>query len=187
MKKILTLVVLTILINTTFSFAQKNRVPSKCPKTQLKIADKLYAESYFYSAAEYYKDVVRQDSSNRYANFWLAMSLLKARDYANSEIFFRQFYSLKPGEKTNKKKWDLEDHVLFSTGGYYFGQVLHRNGKYDEAIEQLRKYSSNDEADNLKKLVALEIAGCEFSKTSTLLFIFHYINAMNRQSLIKKV
>jgi len=170
MKKILTLVVFASVLNIHFSFAQKNRVPSKCPKTQLKIGDKFYGESYFYTAAEYYKDVVRQDSSNRYANFWLAMSLLNARDYENAEVFFRQFYSIKPGEKTNKKKWDKEDQVLFNKGGYYFGHVLHRNGKYDEALEYLGKFSKsyvpkNDE-DNLKKFADIEVAGCELAKKS---------------------
>ena len=89
------IVLFLLLILSAFSFAQKNRVPSKCPKTQLKIGDKFYGESYFYTAAEYYKDVVRQDSSNRYANFWLAMSLLNARDYENSEVF-HEFWRFSP-------------------------------------------------------------------------------------------
>ncbi|HLP50689.1 MAG TPA: OmpA family protein [Chitinophagales bacterium] len=170
MKKTSTLTVFALLLSLTISFAQQHRVGSKNLNTELKIGDKFYAESYYYTAAEYYKDVVRQDSSNRYGNFWLAMSLLQARDYEGAETFFRKFYAIKPGEKTNKKRWDEEDAKLFNTGGYYFGQVLHRNGKYDEAIEYLNKfnarYTPKDENDNLKKLAALEIAGCEFSKTA---------------------
>ena len=167
MKKNLTLTVFAFILSITFVFGQQYRVPSSNPNTELKIGDKFYAESYFYTAAEYYKDAVRQDSSSRYGTYWLAMSLLGAHDYEGAEVFFRKFYAITPGAKTNKKKWAEEDAKLFSKGGYYFGSVLHRNGKYNEAIEQLKKYSSNDEADNLKKLVALEIAGCEFSKTST--------------------
>ncbi|HLP22034.1 MAG TPA: OmpA family protein [Chitinophagales bacterium] len=170
MKKILTLTVFALLLSIATGFAQEHRVGSKNLNTELRIGDKFYAESYYYTAAEYYKDVVRQDSSNRYGNFWLAMALLQARDYEGAETFFRKFYALKPGEKTNKKRWDEEDAKLFNTGGYYFGQVLHRNGKYDEAIEYLNKfnarYTPKDENDNLKKLAALEIAGCEFSKTA---------------------
>lgn len=170
MKKISTLTVFALLIGTTLTFAQEFRVGSKNLKTELKIGDKFYAESYYYTAAEYYKDVIRQDSSNRYGTFWLAMSLLKARDYENAEVFFRKFYEIKPGEKTNKKKWDEEDAKLFNEGGYWFGSVLHRNGKYDEAIEQLNKFNSRyvpkDENDRMKKLASLEIAGCEFAKTA---------------------
>lgn len=88
MKKILTLTLATTILGITALTAQIYQVPSKNPKTELKIADKFYAESYFYTAAEYYKDVVRQDSANRYALYWLGMSLLQARDYENSEVFF---------------------------------------------------------------------------------------------------
>jgi outer membrane protein OmpA-like peptidoglycan-associated protein/tetratricopeptide (TPR) repeat protein len=111
---------------------------------------------------------VRVDSGNRYATFWLAMSLLQARDYANAEVFFHKFYDMKPGKKDNKKKWDEEDSKLFNKGGYYYGQTLHRNGKYDEAIQYLSKfaksYTPKDEKDNSKKMAELEIAGCEFAK-----------------------
>ncbi len=170
MKKILTLATIALLISTSFSFAQKNRVPSRSAGTELKLADNFYAQSYYYTAAEYYKNVVRDDSTNRYAHFWLGMSLLQARDYENAEVFFKKFYEIKPGEKTKLKKWEEEDRVLFSTGGYYYGQALHRNGKFDEAITYLNKfkktYTPKNEADILPKLAALELAGSEFAKTS---------------------
>jgi len=170
MKKVLTLTVFTLLLSTTAMVAQKNRVPSKSIATELKIADRFYAEGYFYTAVEYYKDAVRQKPDNRYANFWLAASLLKARDYENAEVFFRKFYELKPGEKDNKTKWQQEDERLFNKGGLFFGEVLHRNGKYDEALEYYNKFSSRykpeNDKDNLKEWVKLQIAGCEFAKTA---------------------
>jgi len=169
MKKILTLAIFACVL-CTVALAQEFKVGSKNLNTELKIGDKFYAESYYYTAAEYYKDVVRQDSANRYGTYWLAMSLLGARDYEGAETFFRKFYDIKPGTKTNKKKWDEEDAKLFNQGYYWFGTVLHRNGKYDEAIEALNKfngrYTPKDENDNLKKVAAQEIAGCEFSKTA---------------------
>ena len=145
MKKNLTLTVFALLLSTTFTYAQEHRVASKNPKTEAKIGDKFFAESSYYTAAEYYKDVVRQDSANRYATFWLAMSLAYARDYEGAEVFFRKFYSIQPGAKTNKKKWDEEDAKLFNLGGYWYGTVLHRNGKYDEAIEVLNKLANSAE------------------------------------------
>lgn len=170
MKKILTLTLTTTILGITALTAQIYQVPSKNPKTELKIADKFYAESYFYTAAEYYKDVVRQDSANRYALYWLGMSLLQARDYENSEVFFRKFYATKPGPKANAKKWAEEDEKLFNKGGYYFGQVLHRNGKYDEAAEYLNKFSTRykavDENDRLPSLAKLELAGVEYAKNA---------------------
>jgi outer membrane protein OmpA-like peptidoglycan-associated protein/tetratricopeptide (TPR) repeat protein len=150
--------------------AQKNRVPSKNIKTELKIADKFYAESYFYTATEYYRDAVRQDSTNRYATYWLAMSLLQSHDYENAEVFFEKFYAMKPGEKTNAKKWEKENQVLFSEGGYYYGVVLHRNGKYDQAIEYLnrfkKEYTPKDENDLLPTLAKRVMDGCEFARNN---------------------
>lgn len=170
MKKTFVMTVSALMLCAGSAQAQKNRVPSKNPKTELKIADKFYAESYYFTAAEYYKDAVRQDSANRYGHFWLAMSLLQARDYEGAEVFFRKFYGLKPGEKTNTKKWEAEDKILFNKGHYYFGVVLHRNGKYDEAIEHLTKFNASyepkDDKDNFKDLAKLEIAGCEYAKTA---------------------
>ncbi|MFN8299378.1 MAG: OmpA family protein [Chitinophagales bacterium] len=170
MKKILTLTTAILVVGLSAAVAQKYRVPSKTSRTEMKLGDRFYAEASPYTAAEFYKDAVRQDSSNRYATFWLAMSLLQARDYENSEVFFRKFYSIKPGPKDKTKKWAEEDEKLFNKGGYYFGQVLHRNGKYDEAIEYLNKFSHSykpvNETDNLLQLAKLEVAGCEFAKTA---------------------
>ncbi len=169
MKKILTLTACALVLSVG---AQKHQVPSKRPNTEVKIADKFYAESYFYTAAEYYRDAVRQDSANRYATYWLAMALLQGRDYENAEIFFAKFYSIKPGEKANQKKWAKEDEVLFNKAGYYYGQVLHRNGKYEEAISYLEKfkktYKPKDENDNLLSLAKREIEGCEFASKNPL-------------------
>ncbi|MCS6934421.1 MAG: OmpA family protein [Chitinophagales bacterium] len=170
MNKRLTLTIVLIGIITFQLTAQKYRVASRSYKTELKIADRFYAEGYFYTAVEYYKDVVRQDSTNRYGTFWLAMALLKSRDYENAEIFFRKFYAMRPGAKENTKRWELENERIYNKGRYYFGEVLHRNGKYDEAIEQLQKFKSTykpkDETDNMLKLADLEIAGCEYAKNA---------------------
>jgi outer membrane protein OmpA-like peptidoglycan-associated protein/tetratricopeptide (TPR) repeat protein len=148
---------------------KKLNTPDKSVAVEIKIGDKFYAESYFYTAADYYKDAVRQDSTNRYAIYWLAMSLLEARDYENAEVFFALFYNLQPDAKTNSKKWDLENQVLFNKGEFYYGQVLHRNGKYDKAIVHLNKfiqeYVPKDQNDQLKKLAEMEIEGCKFSKS----------------------
>jgi outer membrane protein OmpA-like peptidoglycan-associated protein len=62
---------------------------------------------------------------------------------------------------------------LFNKGEYYYGVVLHRNGKNDEAIEHLNKFAKSyvpkeekNSTDNFKKLAQLEIAGCEFAKSA---------------------
>lgn len=180
MKKIATLTCCALIFSATVQ-AQVNRVPSKNIGTELKIADKFYAESYFYTAAEYYRDAVRQDSTSRYATFWLAMSLLQSRDYENAEVFFEKFYSMKPGEKDNAKKWAREDEVLYNKGPFYYGQVLHRNGKYDLAIQYLNKFKSTykpkDENDPLPDLAKRELEGCEFARNNPIKAKVKVINA----------
>jgi outer membrane protein OmpA-like peptidoglycan-associated protein/tetratricopeptide (TPR) repeat protein len=138
-------------------------------KRTLQIGDKFYAESLFYSASEYYKDVVKVEPENRYANYWLAMSLFQARDYEKAEVFFEKFNALKSSKKESEKKVKQANLVIYNQFRYYYGQCLHRNGKYDEAIAQLNKFSGEyKEADKdvLNKLVKLEIAGCEFAKAA---------------------
>ena len=170
MKKLLAFVFAALLLAPNAIQAKPKKVspPDKHVAVELRIGDKFYAESYYYTAAEYYKDVVRQDSANRYALYWLAMSLLQARDYENAEVFFTRFYSIQPGEKTNKKRWEAENRIWFNKGEYYYGQVLHRNGKYDKAIVHLNKFANEyvpkDTTDPLKKLADLELLGCKFAK-----------------------
>ena len=95
MKKILALTVSALILNCTVVSAKKFKMtaPELQPRTELKIADKYFAESYYYTAAEHYRDVVRQDSTNRQGLYGLALSLYMSRDYANSEVFFHLFYN----------------------------------------------------------------------------------------------
>jgi outer membrane protein OmpA-like peptidoglycan-associated protein/tetratricopeptide (TPR) repeat protein len=161
---------LLLIILVQFVSAQKYQTPSRSPKTEAKIADKFFAESNYYSAIEYYKDVVRQQPDNRYASYWLAVAYLYARDYHLAEVFFDKFSKIRPSAKANTKKWEKEDQILFDKFHYLYGQVLHRNGKNDEAIEHLNKflkaYEPKDENDQLKTFAKLELQGAEFAKTA---------------------
>lgn len=155
-----------------FSNAQVNQTVSKSPKTELKIADRMFAESIYYTAIEYYKDVVRQQDSNRYAVYGLATACLMARDYENAEIFYEKFFSLPKGKKESQKDFDKANLEVYGKAHYYYGDVLHRNGKYDLAIEHLNKFIStyepqDKEADKLKNYAKLMIKGCEFAKSAS--------------------
>lgn len=133
-------------------------------KRYLKLGDRFYAESAYYTAAEYYKEVVLAKPENRYANYWLAMSELMSRDYEKAETFFQKFGAIKPGEKDKESKWKEEDEKLFDKYHFYYAQALHRNGKYEEAIKEYSKFkSSYDKEDKEKwaKLANNGIKGCE--------------------------
>ena len=139
-------------------------------RATLKLADRYYAESTFYSSAENYRLYLQKDPGSRYANYWLAMALYQARDYKGSEEAFAKFYSLTPGKKNKPEKWEKQNKEFFKLGHLYYGMALHRNGKYDDAITHLQKfrteyYSNNKEEENaLIKLARLESLGCDSSK-----------------------
>lgn len=138
-------------------------------KRYLKLGDRFFAESAYYTAAEYYKEVVRENPENRYANYWLGMSLLMSRDYERAETFFEKFGSIKAGEKDNAKKWEEENTKLFDKYNYYYGQALHRNGKYEQAIQKYNRFKSEYEKDDKERWVKLAnagIKGAEFAQSA---------------------
>jgi outer membrane protein OmpA-like peptidoglycan-associated protein len=140
-------------------------------KATLKLADRYYAESSFYSAANNYKLYLHSKPNDRYATYWLAMALYRARDYQGSEATFAAYYALKPSKKTSQKAWNKQETEFFKEGHLYYGMVLHRNGKYDQAKQELSKfkhaYYSNNKGQQWKmlRLADLEMTSCDSAKT----------------------
>jgi outer membrane protein OmpA-like peptidoglycan-associated protein len=139
-------------------------------RATLRLADRYYAESSFYAAADNYKLYLNKKPNDRYATYWLGMALYQARDYKGSEAAFASYYAMQPGPKDNKKKWETQEREYFKQGRLYYGMALHRNGKYDEAQQQLSKfkmeYYTNDQVQQaaLIKLANLEMKGCDTAK-----------------------
>ena len=151
----------------------KNELPNGMGKNAtLRLADRYYAESIFYTAADNYKLYLTKKPNDRYARYWLAMALYQARDYKGAEENFAAFYDLKPGAKDNAKKWEKDDKEYFKLGHLYYGMALHRNGKYDEAKDHLQKfkgqyYTTNpDQQAALMRLAKVESDGCDSAKTA---------------------
>ena len=151
-------------------FTKKELSNGLTKRATLKLADRYYAESIFYTAADNYKLYLQRKPNDRFATYWLGMALYQARDYKGSEAAFEAYYALKPGKKDNQKKWETQERDYFKLGRLYYGMALHRNGKYDEAQEQLRKfkvaYYTNDQNQEsaLIKLANLEMHGCDSAK-----------------------
>jgi outer membrane protein OmpA-like peptidoglycan-associated protein len=167
-------IIIVLLIGST-AFGKdplKNRELSNglSKRATLKLADRYYAESIFYSAADNYKLYLRRKPNDRYATYWLAMALYQARDYKGSEDAFAAYFALQPGKKDNKKKWEKQSLEFFKLGRLYYGMVLHRNGKYDEAQQQLQKFKveyytiNPDQESAMIKLANLEMKGCDTAK-----------------------
>lgn len=165
MKKIISIIFFAIILVSN-SFAQIDKEKAIKPRHELKIADLLYAQSHYYSAAEYYKEVVRVKPENRYAKYWLAMSTLKAADYENALKFFRAFDNQEIGEKQKLKKIEKENKEVYGLANYYYGLTLKHNGMYEEAIKVLSefkaKYVEKDKEEYVKK-ANNEIKGAEWA------------------------
>ncbi|MCW3127312.1 MAG: outer rane peptidoglycan-associated protein, partial [Bacteroidetes bacterium] len=152
----------------------KNELPNGMGKNAtLRLADRYYAESVFYTAAENYKLYLTKKPDNRYARYWLAMALYQARDYKGSEEAFAAFYAIQPqGKKESPEKFAKENKEFFKLGNLYYGMALHRNGKYDEAQSVLHKfrneYYTNDQAEQaaMIRLAKLETDGCDSAKNA---------------------
>ncbi|MBS1623753.1 MAG: OmpA family protein [Bacteroidetes bacterium] len=153
----------------------KRELPNGLTKNAtLKLADRYYAESTFYTAAENYKLYLTKKPDDRYARYWLAMALYQARDYKGSEEAFAAFYAIKPSgkKKETAETFAKQDKEFFKLGHLYYGMALHRNGKYDEAQAELRKfrntYYTTDPAEEaaLIRLAKLETEGCDTARAA---------------------
>jgi len=155
------------------AFAQIDHEKALKPQAELKLADLLYAQGLYYSATEYYKEVIREKPNNRYARYWLAMSYAKSNDYANAELWFDKFVNYQLGEKDKVKKIEKENNTIYNKARFYYGQALKNTGKYEEAKKQFeafnaqyvpstKKKQSKDEQDWLAKS-NVEIKGAELA------------------------
>ncbi len=165
MKKIIGAICLVLLVGFS-SFAQIDKEKAIKPRHELKIADLLYAQSLYYSAAEYYKEVVRAKPESRYAKYWLAMATLKGADYSNALKFFRAFDEQPIDPKIKAKRLEKENDEIYGLANYYYGLTLKHNGDYEGALEKLKefkaKYDMPDKAD-WNKIANNEIKGAEWA------------------------
>lgn len=165
MKKIIGTLSLILLVAFS-AFAQVDKEKAIKPRHELKIADLLYAQSHYYSAAEYYKEVIRAKPTNRYAKYWLAMSTLRAADYANALKYFKSFDEHPVDPKLKAKRLEKENKEIYGLANYYYGVTLKHNGDYEGALEKLKefkaKYDMPDKAD-WDKIANNEIKGAEWA------------------------
>jgi outer membrane protein OmpA-like peptidoglycan-associated protein len=165
MKKIIGTLCIVMFVALT-SFAQIDKEKAIKPRHELKIADLLYAQSHYYSAAEYYKEVVRAKPDNRYAKYWLAMSTLKASDYANALKYFRSFDGHPNDPKIKTKRLVKENNEIYALADYYYGVTLKHNGDYAGALEKLKEFKTKynmPDKEAWNRIVINEIKGAEWA------------------------
>lgn len=145
------IIIFSFICFSNVSFSQIDKEKAIGWKQEQKLADYLYAQGKFYSAIEYYKEVVREKPENRYAKYWLAMSYLKANDYANAKQWFQNFAKQKPGPKESTKRFEKENEQLYNFFNYYYGVALKHNENYDDAIKMFKSFKASYKPETDKK------------------------------------
>ena len=165
MKKIIGTLCLCLLVLVS-SYAQIDKEKAIKPRHELKIADLLYAQSHYYSAAEYYKEVIRAKPDNRYAKYWLAMATLKAADYENALKYFRSFDEHRIDPKIKAKRLEKENNEIYGLANYYYGLTLKHNGDYEGALEKLKEFKAKynmPDKEAWNRIANNEIKGAEWA------------------------
>ena len=137
------------------------------PATAIKLGDRLYAESYYYNAADMYKQALMVKNANRYAMYWLAKSYYMSRDYEKAVVWYQKFTDTKAKKESEVKRFKKQDNKYFNLFNYDYGVSLQMNGQYDEAIDKftsfIKSYVGDDKA-AMEKLAKSHIDGCLFAK-----------------------
>ena len=134
--------------------------------TACRIADRMYAESYYYNAAEIYKQALTVDQKNRYAAYWLAKSYYMSRDYEKAAALYNKFTEIKASKPSQAKKFKKQDEKYFSHFGLDYGRTLQMNAKYEEAIKYFEDFIKNyqgEDKDVMSNLAKSHIEGCKFA------------------------
>ncbi len=171
MKNFLILFITASILLPATSFAKGKVIIDKetkiRPATAIKLGDKLYAESYYYNAADMYKQALMIKKDNRYAMYWLAKSYFMSRDYEKAVVWYQQFTQTKAKKDKDIQKFKKQDSKYFSQFQYDYGVGLQMNGQYDQAIEAfnsfIKSYEGEDKA-SMEKLAKSHIDGCQFAK-----------------------
>ncbi len=113
------------------TFAGKKDDPAaKLPyKRKMKWADNLFKEGSFYTAEEYYAQLLKEQPRNPYVTYQLAECCWFNRDYVKGANYYGEAYALAP--------------ELYPQAPFREGIMLKMCGKYEEAISRFEYYIKN--------------------------------------------
>lgn len=121
-------------------------------KTNLKIANDLYARNSYYNAITYYEAALKVKPDNLEALYKNAHSHYLVRDVAGAEQWF--------------KKLTDQDGSKYPVAWFYYGQTLKMNGKCEDAETAYNQYEASKGAeDKIKQQIQIERAGCGLQRS----------------------
>ncbi len=158
---LLTLVSLLIFggnVNAQRLINKKEDPASKLPfKKKLKYADRLFDQWSYYTAEDYYVQLLKEQPRNPYVHYKLAESYRMNRDYGPAAEHYLMAYNLAS--------------AIYVKAPYREGIMRKMNGEYEVAIERFEEFKRTYRARDRRKLfkqINREIAGCKMAMKSIL-------------------
>ena len=153
MKKLLIILILAFLSNYSFGQSQERDHSKLSSEERHDVAHDMIKKGGYYGALEHLKELVEKHPENSKYLFRLGQAYLSSRDYLNAEGYF-----LSTIEK-NKK-------VLPAL--YFLGISQQYQGKYNEALENFRKFNNSKYRDKrgeerLKLKSKIHAESCEYA------------------------
>ena len=121
--------------------------------TKIDLAELATESNDYYNALKYYMEAY-EDRKDKDLIPLIADNHYKLRDYKKAENYYGRLFRKRRG-----KAVEVSPDIR-----YKYARVLKINGKYDEAIEQLKYVISNSQDAQLKELAEYELNGAEYAK-----------------------
>jgi hypothetical protein len=118
-----------------------------------KLGDKLMKEGSYYSAIDYYKEILESDTSRHDIELKIGNSYFQSRDYVDAEIYYKLYISDFPSSKTLAR--------------YNYAECLRYNEKYQLAkveyklFRRVKYFGPN--AKTVKKLAIKHGRSCDYA------------------------
>jgi outer membrane protein OmpA-like peptidoglycan-associated protein len=116
------------------------------------MADELVKSGSYYNAIDIYLQEFNEDA-DAYVAYHLADAYLKARDYKNSETWFKKAFTMDP--------------ATYPQAQYYLALSMKYNAKYQEAATEFKAFNKTrmkgTEAAYYKRLAKNELKGCDLA------------------------
>lgn len=156
MKKILTLCVsMAMLLQMVAAQSGGDDNPKRSKvkvNREVMLADELLKSGSYYNAIDIYLQEYNKNADN-YVGYQLATAYFKARDYQNSETWYKKIWDKAPAD--------------YPQSQYYYALSLKMNGKYAEASAEFKAFNKTrmrgQEAAYYKRLAKNEQKGCDLA------------------------
>jgi OOP family OmpA-OmpF porin len=136
--------------------------------------DIYYEAKDYYSAAQYYTKVLGTFKIKPEQILPYAVDMKKGKENGKIKDYesvvyrlgesYRQYNDFGNAEKYYEQAVSFNNNALFPLARFWYGVCLRANGKYTEAIDQLKMFKQQyTKADDISNRATLEISCCEFA------------------------